>query len=150
MSVLRSQRSESKAEFINTAYKICTQTLSFLTRLSARYSRLLASNTANLASEVLDNAEKANSIFPSDETRKKLREEYLLKSRAALMALDVKLSICVEVMLLNPEGCMEKANKKQVEGDDAVAKLEKFCQSLGELIDKENALLTGIIKSEKE
>lgn len=59
MSVLKAHRSESKAEFVNSANKIYIQTINFLTRLSSRYSRLVASQVANLASEVLDNVEKS-------------------------------------------------------------------------------------------
>ena len=104
MSVLKSNRSESKAEFINTANEIYTRTITFLTRLSARYSRLLAADVARLASEVVDNAEKANSIFPSDSVRRELRERHLLEARASLMALDVKLSLCYQIMILNQIG----------------------------------------------
>ena len=67
MSVLKSKRSESKAEFVNTANEIYTRTIAFLTRLSARYARLLATDVARLASEVVDHAEKANSIYPSSD-----------------------------------------------------------------------------------
>lgn len=91
MSVLKAHRSESKAEFVNTANKIYVETINFLSRLSARFSRLMANDVSHLASEVLVNAEKANSIFPSDHTRKELRKQHLLESRAALMALDVEL-----------------------------------------------------------
>lgn len=94
MSVLKAHRSESKAEFVNTANKIYVETINFLSRLSARFSRLMANDVSHLASEVLVNAEKANSIFPSDHTRKELRKQHLLESRAALMALDVELSHC--------------------------------------------------------
>ena len=64
MSVLAQKRTTSKAEFINTAHQIYVETLNFLTRLSARYSRLIAEPVAKLAGEVIDHAEKANSIFP--------------------------------------------------------------------------------------
>ena len=40
MSVLKQKRAVSKAEFINVAYQIHVETLNFLTRLSARYSRM--------------------------------------------------------------------------------------------------------------
>ena len=66
MSVLKSKRTVSKAEFVNTANSIYVETINFLTRLSARYARLVAEPTAALAGEVLDHAEKANSIYPSD------------------------------------------------------------------------------------
>ena len=59
MSVLKQKRTTSKAEFINTAYQIYVETLNFLTRLSARYSRLIAEPTAKLAGEIIDHAEKA-------------------------------------------------------------------------------------------
>ena len=74
MSVLKAKRTVSKAEFVNTANQIYVETLNFLTRMSARYSRLLAEPVAKLAGEVVDHCEKANSIFPSDEQRKDLRK----------------------------------------------------------------------------
>ena len=64
MSVLKAHRSESKAEFINTANKIYVQTINFLSRLSSRYSRLVADSVSGLAAEVLDNAEKRTVFFP--------------------------------------------------------------------------------------
>lgn len=150
MSVLKSKRSESKAEFINTANEIYTRTIAFLTRLSARYSRLLAADVARLASEVLDHAEKANSIFPSDDERRRLREAHLLEARASLMALDVHLAHCYSIMQLNPAGCFETSSGKPVKSGDAQKRLDTMSQALGDLIDKENALLTGVLKNEKK
>ena len=60
MSVLKSKRSTSKAEYVNLANEIYTETVAFLTRLSARYARLLAEPVAALAGEVIDQTEKAN------------------------------------------------------------------------------------------
>ena len=54
MSVLKARRSESKAEFVNTANKIYIQTINFLSRLSARYSRLMSTSVADLASAEKD------------------------------------------------------------------------------------------------
>ena len=106
MSVLKQKRTTSKAEFINTAAQIYVETLNFLSRLSARYSRLVAEPVAKLAGEVLDHVEKANSIFPSDAQRIELRKAHLLEARASLMALDVRLTLCYEVMNKNPEGAL--------------------------------------------
>lgn len=92
MSVLKSKRSTSKAEFVNVASQIYDETIDFLSRLSARYSRLMAEAIADLAGEVEDHAEKANSIYPSDAQRVELRKAHLLEARAALMALDVRLN----------------------------------------------------------
>ena len=149
MSVLKAHRSESKAEFVNTANKIYVQTINFLSRLSSRYSRLVADPVSGLAAEVLDNAEKANSIYPSDTTRKELRKQHLLESRAALMALDVHLAHCYELMMTNPSRCFTTGSGNSVSSSDAKKKLERMAQDLGELIDTENGLLTSVLKSDK-
>lgn len=73
MSVLKSKRTESKAEYVNIANAIYIETINFLTRISARYSRLIAEPVAKLAGEVIDHAEKANSIYPSDNQRRQLQ-----------------------------------------------------------------------------
>lgn len=150
MSVLKAHRSESKAEFVNTANQIYIQTISFLSRISARYSRLIASDVASLASEVLDNAEKANNIYPSDEIRKELRERHLLEARASLSALDIHLAQCYEIMLTNPEGCFTKPSGTPVKPSDAKRRLENMAQNLGELINIEDKLLTNVLKSDKQ
>ncbi len=147
MSVLQQKRTVSKAEFVNTANNIYVETLNFLTRMSARYSRLLAEPVAKLAGEVIDHAEKANSIFPSDPQRIALRKGHLLEARASLMALDVRLTHCYMVMNQNPEGCFTTSKGKPVNADDATVKLDKMAQSLGEKIDQENELLKGQLKS---
>ena len=147
MSVLKAKRTTSKAEFINTANQIYVETINFLTRLSARYSRLVAEDIAHLAGEIVDQSEKANSIYPSDDQRKSLRKAHLLEARASLKALDVRLTHCYLIMMQNPEGCFTTAAGKPVKPKDAEEKLDKMSQSLGELIDKENELLKGAIKS---
>lgn len=143
MSVLKEKRAVSKAEFVNTANEVYSETVSFLTRLSARYSRLLAEPTAALAGEVLDHSEKANSIYPSDLQRIKLRKAHLIEARASLMALDVRLSHCYQIMMKNPEGAFTTSAGKQLPAGKAEDKLDKMAQHLGELIDKENELLKG-------
>lgn len=146
MSVLKSKRTTSKAEFVNTAHQIFVETLGFLTRLSARYSRLLAEPTAKLAGEVIDHAEKANSIFPSDLQRVELRKAHLLEARASLVALDVRLTHCYTLMSQNPQGCFTDGKGKSLPPSEAMEKLDRMAQSLGEKIDQENELLKGQIK----
>ena len=154
MSVLKQKRTTSKAEFINTANQIYVETLNFLTRLSARYSRLIAEPVAKLAGEIIDHAEKANSIFPSDNQRIEMRKAHLLEARASLMALDVRLTHCYLIMTQvylilnqNPEGAFTTSKGNPVKSQDAMEKLDKMAQNLGELIDKENELLKGAIKN---
>lgn len=150
MSVLKAKRSESKMEFVNSANKIYIQTVGFVSRMSARYARLLADQTVQLASEVLDHAEKANSIFPSDDVRRELRERHLLEARASLMALDVHLHHCYEILMTNPSGCFTGESGKGMDAGRAKHRLENMAQELGELIDLENGLLTSILKSDQK
>lgn len=148
MSVLKAKRTTSKAEFVNKANDIYIETLSFLTRMSARYSRLLAEPVAKLAGEIIDHAEKANSIFPKGEVNVRLRREHLLEARASLMALDVRLTHCYLVISQNPQGAFTTDSKgKNLPPSEASEKLDKMAQSLGEKIDEENELLKGQIKS---
>lgn len=149
MSVLKSRRTESKAEYINTAIEIYTRTINFLTRLSARYSRLLVAPIAETASKVVENVEMANNIYPSDDVRKKLREEHLLEARAKLAVLDVYLSNCYSIMALNPAGCFTTGSGKTIPPGEAERRLDGMAQTLGELIDKEKDLITGVLKSDK-
>ena len=131
MSVLKQKRTTSKAEFINTANQIYVETLNFLTRLSARYSRLIAEPVAKLAGEIIDHAEKA----------------HLLEARASLMALDVRLTHVYLILNQSPEGAFTTSKGNPVKSQDAMEKLDKMAQNLGELIDKENELLKGAIKN---
>lgn len=147
MSVLKAKRTTSKAEFVNTANKIYVETLNFLTRMSARYSRLLAEPVAKLAGEIVDHTEKANSIFPSDMQRIELRKAHLLEARVSLRALDVRLTHCYLVMMQNPEGCFTTNKGKSVPPKEATEKLDRMAASFGEIIDAEDELLKGNLKS---
>lgn len=101
---------------------------------------------AKLAGEVIDHCEKANSIYPSDVQRIELRKAHLLEARASLMALDVRLTLCYDVMNQNPEGAFTNSKGATVDSRKAVEKLDKMAQSLGDLIDRENELLKGAVK----
>lgn len=150
MSVLKSKRSTSKAEYVNLANEIYTKTVAFLTRLSARYARLLAEPVAALAGEVIDQTEKANSIFPKGEPNLGLRKGHLLEARAALMALDVRLGHCYTILALNPQGCFTKPDGKSVPPAEATKKLDDMSQSLGEKIDRENELIRAVLESDRK
>ena len=150
MSVLKEKRTVSKAEDVNTANQIYVETVGFLTRLSARYSRLIAEGTAQLAGEVMDHTEKANKIYPSDEQRKAQRKAHLLEALASLSALDVRLTHAYLVMYQNPQGCFTAPSGKTVPPKEAMDKLDRMAQSLGELIDREDTLLRNILESDRK
>lgn len=150
MSVLKCKRTDSKAEYVNTANQIYMETIAFLTRLSSRYARLLAEPVAKLAGEVMDNCEEANKIFPSDDQRKSLRKGHLLEAQASLSALDVRLTHCYIIMWQNPEGCFTTASGRTLKAEEAKKKLDNMAQSLGEKIDKLDGKIREVMESDRK
>lgn len=146
MSVLKSRRGQSKAEFVNTANAIYTETLWFLSRLSSRFSRLLAADTIHAAHEIVANAEAANSMMVVDKLRYEERTRYLLRARAAVGALDIQMAHIYQILMMNPKG----AFSNEISGKRAIEKLDKMAESLGCMIDEETKLLTGVMKYDKQ
>ena len=146
---MKNKRRESKAKFVNIANQIYLETLNFLSRLSNRYQRLIARDVIALASEVLDNCEKAQAIFPKDDIKIEKRYGHLLEARASLMALDVHMAHVYELMMTNPQGCFMNSKGETIPPAEAEKKLEDMSQSLGEKIDEENNLIQKVISSDK-
>lgn len=150
MSVLLKDRNDSTIEYVYTARQIYIETLNFITKLSARYSRTIGNDLNELSSAMFNHVVMGNDIFPSDEIRFRLREEYLLQARGELSALDAKLSICYDLMMMNPAGCFTTSSGKSVDSSKAIKKIDNMAQNLGELIDKERRLITSVLKRDKE
>ena len=122
----------------------------FLTRLSARYSRLIAEGAAQLAGEVMDHTEKANKIYPSDEQRKAQRKAHLLEALASLCAGRAP-DPCLSGYVPEPARVLFTApSGKTVPPKEAMDKLDRMAQSLGELIDREDTLLRNILESDRK
>lgn len=150
MSVLKNRRNQSKAEFCTTARKIKVETRAFLSRLSARYARLDAADVMHLAREVADCTEEANSMMPTDQIRYDTRLELLLRARAALSALDADLLDVYDTLMKNPEGAFTTAGGRTLEAKEAVDRLDYMADTLGCLIADEEAMLTAVMKSDKQ
>ena len=148
MSVLKNKRSQSKAQFINVANEIFDETLSILTNLSKKKSRLLSDRIIECASKVIDNCEEGNSIFPSDNVRKNLREQHFLEARASLMALDVHMLRVYNILSSNPQGSLTNSKGDIVDPKKALEKLDKMAESLGGKIETLNGMLTKILRSD--
>lgn len=149
MSVLKANRGISSMEFVKVADTINHEVLLFLTRLSARYDRLLSAKTIALADDLADFAMMANDVGQaSDQVKYDLRENYLLQAKAANAALDRRLRRVYEILMLNPQGCFTRSNGKTVTSKRAIELLDKMAEDLGNLIDREDALLDGVLASD--
>lgn len=149
MSVLKNKRKESIIQYVYTAYKIYTYTIEFISRLSARYSRLMAADIAHTAFEILRNCESANTIVIIDEETYHKRRSHLTDAKTALSSLDVFLSLCYDILSANPSGAMTNKSNKPITASEANHKLDNMVQTLGELIDEEMELINRTIKSDK-
>nr|DAP30755.1 MAG TPA: hypothetical protein [Caudoviricetes sp.] len=150
MSVLKDKRTTSKAEYVNVANQIYVKTVDFLSRVSPRYSRLIAADTAHLAGQVMDHAEEANKIYPSDQLRKDLRKSHHLEAMAHLSALDVRLSHCYQILYCNPQGAFTDGKGHKVPAAEAMRRLDNMSHYLGDLINQETDLLKGVMESDKK
>lgn len=54
------------------------------------------------------------------------------------------------VMYQNPQGCFTAPSGKTVPPKEAMDKLDRMAQSLGELIDREDTLLRNILESDRK
>lgn len=150
MSVLKSRRRESKAEFVNVTYDIYCETLTFMARLSNRYQRLLSADTMRMASLALDHAEMAQNTYVCDKATYELRETHLSEARAAVMALDVHMTQVWHAMMKNPQGCFTNTKGETKQPAEAVKILEKMAESLGEKIDRAKNLITKALESDRK
>ena len=149
MSVLACRRNESKIQYTATANFIFDYVLMFMSRLSARYGRLLNNAVMRAATDMLYNVEMAQGIYPSTEEALERRRALLLDANAALSVLDVLLGKCYDVMLKNPQGCFVTPSRKSVPADRAMTRLDSLAQNLGEAIDAEHKLIRGVLRSDR-
>lgn len=155
MSVLLNRRRDSKMEYVNTACNIHDEVINFLSRLSARYSRLFTERTAEVAGLMMDHAVEAENIYPNNRQRLELRAEHLIEAKAALAALDVRLLRIYNVLKLNPKGAFSHGNdkgdnRKQLTVDDALRRLEHMAETIGLMIASEEKLLEGTMTSDRK
>lgn len=148
MSVLASQRSKSYVEYVSIADQIYISTLDFMTHISNRYSRLIANKIMELASDLLTYTESANSTKIANPKATELYMNYLLQAKAALNSLDIHLAHCVELMMMNPQGCFQNKDKV-IDKSKAQQKISKICYKLGCFIDEEDQLLSNLITNQK-
>lgn len=135
MSVYKSKRGESSAQFVETARKLEVHTLAQCLKIPKRYTFFLSTEIMRLASEVYNNAKSANSIFPSNQHEAQMRRDKLTEANNALQCLIGKLGLLGDVLRKNPS---------QFKG------LDNALETWGNLIAEEAKLISGVKKSDKQ
>ena len=103
MSVYKSKRGASSAQFVETARKLQVHTLEQCLKVPKRYAFYLTQKIMDHASAVYDEVTMANSIFPINQHEAQLRRDHLIAANAKLQALDRQLGLLAGVLWKNPE-----------------------------------------------
>ena len=124
MSVYKSKRGASSAQFVETARKLQVHTLEQCLKVPKRYTFYLTQKIMDHASAVYDEVTMANSIFPINQHEAQLRRDHLIAANAKLAG----------VLWKNPENFKGFDNAFTV---------------WGELIIEEAKLISGIRRSDR-
>lgn len=150
MSVLKSKRTKSSIQYLKTADDIFSYTANFCSRLSPRYTRIFTDATIKMASILVTECGMANAIYPNSDMAFEKRKEHFVEAKAALSSLDIMCGHIYSTLMLNPQGAFRTSSDKLLDGETAIKRLDDLCQTLGEMIDTEDKLLSGIIRNDRE
>ena len=129
MSVIRSKRGVSDAEFLATARKLQIFTIQkCVNAIPKRYTFFIATPLADCARRVYENVKRGNSINPVNAHEVQLRRDWFLQANAELYNLVGQIEVAHEMLQFDP------AIMKEWSG----------------LISTEIKLVKGILKSDRE
>lgn len=98
MSVLKSHRTESNVQFLDTARELEIYTLQQCMKFPKRVTFYLSQPIVSLSQAVLNNAKAANSIYPHNAHEAQMRRDCLIKANNALQSLVSQLDIAQGVV----------------------------------------------------
>jgi len=140
MSVLKNKRNQSPMEYVTNGYAVEKYSIDFTKRLSTKRLAMLQSDLAYIANE----------IYPTNRAEYQVRRALLSVSTAVLHALDKRMADVYENLMVNPSDAFNRQNGKPIPQAEAVRILDKLADDLGNMIDKQDALLKGVRDSDKE
>ena len=150
MSVKVADRKESSVQYITTAIEIEVKVINLLIKMSRKYRQFFEAKLGELSIELVSCCEKANNIYVNSEERFLERDKLLTRAKQSLMALDVQLGVCQNVLRENLAYTFEDSHGESFTSTKAKAKLDKMSEQLGLLVSEEKKLLEGAIKKNKE
>lgn len=128
MSVLKNKRKESNLEFLHTARELQIYSLRRCTGFPKRFTFTINNVIADLATQVHMKVKHANSIYPTNQHEAQLRRDNLIDAKALLQDLVAEIEVAAEMF--------------GVDGN--------ILNDWMALIWKENELIKGLMKSDKE
>ena len=136
MSVYVSKRGESQVQFLETARKLSSHTLTYCLKSPKRLTFFITKDICSLARKVYYEANTANNIVPRNSKDVQNRREHFQLALAACENMELPLIELKERLEMNPEESKE---------------WKKFAfQEWGRLLVEEQTLLKGIMKKDLE
>lgn len=137
-------------EYVTNGYAVEKYSIDFTKRLSTKNARVYQNPVTRLAMLQSDLAYIANEIYPTNRAEYQVRRALLSMSMAILHALDKRMADVYENLMVNPSDAFNRQNGKPIPQAEAVRILDKLADDLGNMIDKQDALLKGVRDSDKE
>lgn len=146
MSVLKSKRSESDVDFLDTARRLEEYTLEQCLKLPKRLTFFLSTEVMKWGSAVYNEVKAANSIYATNQHEAQLRRDHFTEANNALQILDGKVGLLYRVLMENPENFGSRP-EDQSRGKK---RLENAARTWAELINKEAELISKIKKADRK
>lgn len=137
-------------EYVTNGYAVEKYSIDFTKRLSTKNARIYQKPVTRLAMLQSDLAYVANEIYPTNRAEYQVRRALLSLSMAILHALDKRMADVYENLMINPSDAFNRQNGKPIPKPEAIKILDKLAYDLGDMIDKQDALLKGVRDSDKE
>ena len=129
MSVVRSKRSDSSLEFLNTARKLQIYTVQkCVSVIPKRYTFYLGTGLAESAASIYKDLKRGNSVYPVNQHEVQVRRDYFMRAYAELQSLVSQLEVAYEIINFD----------------------ENVLHEFGSLISTEMKLVKAIIKTDRE
>ncbi len=128
MSVLKSKRTTSPIEFLNTARQLEIYSIQKAVNFPKRYTFYVSQPLANTATNIHKQLKMGNSIFPQSQHEARIRRDHFIKALSELQALVSQVEVAAQLF---PIG-------------------EKQMQMWMELINKEDRLIRALLKKDKD
>ena len=127
MSVIRSARSTSTAQFLMTARELQIYTIQKCVGFPKRYTFYVSQPLAAIATRIYENVKMGNSIYPSNQHEAQMRRDYFLRAGAELQNLISQIETAYELFQFE-------------------ARIMEYWM---ELVDTESKLIKALLKSDK-
>lgn len=135
MTVPKSERETSTAQYLQSGLDLVTKVLSFTNRFPKRLANRLTNPICNHATEALCHVQIANRIYVTSDYEFRLRRGHLQEALGELDHVATLLTVCYELQV--KDGSLKDPN------DNVYGEL------IG-LLDRERSLIGGVLRKDRE